>query len=123
MSEATSPIERDQRGRFLTGTKAGPGRSKGSRNKVTEDFLRDAYIVWQERGITSLRECTHEQFLRTIVAITPKEAVLDVSVGVNLADVSDTLELYRRMAEMLGANAAPGLRKLKRMEIIDADPV
>jgi hypothetical protein len=44
MSETTT-IERDTKGRFLRGTRPGPGRSLGSRNKLTESFVTDLKLA------------------------------------------------------------------------------
>ena len=34
---------RDERGHYLKGMAGGPGRPLGSRNKLSEDFLRDLH--------------------------------------------------------------------------------
>ena len=36
---------RNGRGRFITGNSGGPGRPKGSRNRLGEDFLRAASVA------------------------------------------------------------------------------
>ena len=41
---------RNERGRFLKGMPAGPGRPLGSRNKLREDFFADMHAAWLERG-------------------------------------------------------------------------
>src|SRR5215831_11144529 len=41
---------RDQGGRFLMGNIGGPGRPKGSRNKLAEAFIDEAYASWQKHG-------------------------------------------------------------------------
>jgi hypothetical protein len=50
---------RDQRGRYLKGVSGGPGRPIGSRNKLTEDFLRDLQADWEQHGkdiLSTVRE-------------------------------------------------------------------
>jgi hypothetical protein len=48
---------RDPRsGRFLTGNSGG-GRQRGSRNKLSEQFIADVYAQWQESGSDCL--CEH----------------------------------------------------------------
>ena len=39
---------RDGRGRYLKGMPGGPGRPMGSRNRLTEDFLRDLQADWEQ---------------------------------------------------------------------------
>ena len=36
---------RDDRGRYLKGMPGGPGRPRGSRNKLTEDFFADLHAA------------------------------------------------------------------------------
>jgi hypothetical protein len=41
---------RDERGHYLKGMPGGPGRPLGSRNKLSEDFLRDLHVAWTTHG-------------------------------------------------------------------------
>ena len=41
---------RDERGHYLKGMPGGPGRPLGSRNKLSEDFLRDLHVAWTAHG-------------------------------------------------------------------------
>jgi hypothetical protein len=56
---AKKPIEntisrRDQGGRFLMGNIGGPGRPKGSRNKLAQEFIDACYDSWQTHGAAAL---------------------------------------------------------------------
>ena len=56
---AKKPIEdteqrRDEGGRFLMGNIGGPGRPKGSRNKLAEEFIDACYDSWQKDGAAAL---------------------------------------------------------------------
>jgi hypothetical protein len=41
---------RNERGHYLKGMPGGPGRPPGSRNKLSEDFLRDLHVAWSTHG-------------------------------------------------------------------------
>jgi hypothetical protein len=124
MTDTTTPTDRDQRtGQFQMGHKGGPGRRAGSRNRITEELLRMFADDVAEHGasvIETVRLTKPEVYLRVWADLLPREATLDVNVDI-LHDVSNALEAYRRMADLIGADARPGVRKLKRAEIVDVD--
>src|SRR5215468_9392697 len=45
---------RDEGGRFLMGNIGGPGRPKGSRNKLAQEFIDACYDSWQTHGAAAL---------------------------------------------------------------------
>jgi hypothetical protein len=65
---------------FKPGASGNPaGRPKGSRNKLTEDFLADAYAQWQKHGSTALEAMATTdpaKFCQMVANLLPKEAVL-----------------------------------------------
>ena len=68
-------------GRFLTGNTASPGRPIGTRRELAREFLEDMRKIWAEKGADVLARVVEEDpatFLRSMVAIMPKE--LDVNV-------------------------------------------
>lgn len=72
-------------GQFQKGHIGGPGRGKGSRNKLGEAFIQDMYEAWQTQGskvIADVIEKDPAAFLRSMVAILPKE----VDVNINKYD-------------------------------------
>lgn len=114
----TTIIERDGKGRFLTGTKPGPGRAKGSRNRHTENFLAAFADDFQQHGakvIEQVRVDKPDVYLRIAADLLPRQAQLDVDVSV-LHQVGDVLEAYRLAADLLGVDPAPRLRQLRRIE-------
>ena len=47
---------RNALGRFVRGNSGGPGRPKGSRNRLGEEFLSDLYADWMEHGASVIAE-------------------------------------------------------------------
>jgi hypothetical protein len=83
--------ERDEAGRFLTGTRGGPGRQTGSKNKLTERFWVDLYGVWQEMGEAAVKTMAKKDpagFVRVVASVMPKEAELTVKRS-SMAELSD----------------------------------
>ena len=75
-------IQDPKTGRFVNGNIGGPGRPKGSsRKELAREFLEDMRKIWAEKGADVLARVVEEDpstFLRSMVAIMPKE--LDVNV-------------------------------------------
>jgi hypothetical protein len=61
MTEGRDP----ETGRFVSGNNGGPGRQRGSRNKLGEAFVADVYAKWQEHGAQTLERI----YVRTRVAL------------------------------------------------------
>ncbi len=62
---------------FRPGQSGNPrGRPKGSRNRISEDFLQDAYEAWSTHGKTALDKMATEEpgkFVTMIGGLVPKE--------------------------------------------------
>lgn len=61
-----------------------PGRPKGSRNKLGEDFLKALHADFEENGVEAIaqvREEKPDQYLKVIASILPKE----IEMGENFA--------------------------------------
>jgi hypothetical protein len=82
-------VSRDEKGHFVSGFKGGPGRPKGSRNKLGEAFLDNLYSDWQENGVQALRDCRQQNpaaYVKTVASLLPKQ----VEVNTNgIASMSD----------------------------------
>ena len=89
----------DERGRFLKGTKAGPGRPVGSRPKLSALFWDDLYAVWKTEGRQVMQRLSEEDpaVFAKIVAMSvlkPSEdqvagnqvTVVNVITGVGASD-------------------------------------
>jgi hypothetical protein len=127
MSETTATADRDEAsGRFLPGNKRSVGRPRGARDRHSRNFLTCFADDFEKHGAAVIAKVREEQpatWLRIAADLLPREATLDVNIDV-LADVTSTLEAYRTMAALVGADPAHGLRRLKRLapEIIDVEP-
>src|SRR5262245_60694825 len=65
------------------------GRPKGSRNRLSEDFIADLHESWQTHGNAAIERCIAEKpdvYLKIVAGLLPKDVNLKVS---NLDDVTD----------------------------------
>jgi hypothetical protein len=77
MTEGRDP----ETGRFVSGNNGGPGRQRGSRNKLGEAFLTDVYESWQKHGRETLEQMRRDDpaaYVRLVANILPDK--LDVGV-------------------------------------------
>ena len=69
--------------KFQPGQSGNPdGRPVGSRNKLSEDFLRELNNVFQESGGEAIRTMCAEHpsdFVRVLAGLVPKELLLEVT--------------------------------------------
>lgn len=94
--------DRDEKtGQFVKGYIGGPGRPRGSRNKLGEAFLADMMADWEQHGaetIEQVREEKPDQYLKVVASILPK----DLNVNINpLEELSDD-ELIQRLRDLHG---------------------
>jgi hypothetical protein len=68
---------------FQPGQSGNPaGRPKGSKNKLSEDFLTELFVVFQESGGEAIRRMCAEHpsdFVRVLAGLVPKELLLEVA--------------------------------------------
>lgn len=84
-----------------------PGRPKGSKNKLAEDFVADVHAAWQEHGKQAITDMIADKpgdFVKTVASLIPKETTLNIN---NLAELTDD-ELTDRI-RALAAQLAPFL--------------
>jgi hypothetical protein len=70
-----SAEKRDEHGRFIVPPKS-PGRPKGARSKLGEEFLQALLKDFNEHGaevIATVREDKPDQYLKVVASILPKE--------------------------------------------------
>jgi hypothetical protein len=74
-SEGGKKMDRDARGRFVTGHSKG-GRPLGSHNKFGTAFVADLYADWRVHGpevIKKVRDKTPAAYLRIVGSLMPKQ--------------------------------------------------
>jgi hypothetical protein len=111
----TAPTDNEQRPEhlFKPGQSGNPkGRTKGSRNKLGEEFIEKLYADFQEHGVAAIqevRETKPDAYLKVIAGILPKELKIT-----NESDLSDE-QLIERIRQLdavirpfLGAEGAGG---------------
>jgi hypothetical protein len=78
MSDAAKN-ERDENGLFVN--KPGPGRPKGARNRLTEDFMEryaDAWSDYGEQALKTLAKKDPKAFVGFATALMPKNVTMEV---------------------------------------------
>jgi hypothetical protein len=97
------------------------GRQRGSRNKMSENFLRDLHATWERHGALALERCAIDDpsgFVRTVASLLPRQ--IDMNVGV---DALQFVTNFRHAVELLG-NEPPLLSaRRKRAKVIDAEVI
>ncbi len=75
---------------FKAGDPPGPGRPKGSRNKLAENFIRDLFKHWEDNGRAALDaalEASPAQYMRIVASLLPRD--INVNVEDPLGHLSD----------------------------------
>jgi hypothetical protein len=94
----TAIVERDVKtGRFLVGSKPGPGRPVGSRNLLTTQFLDDLKSCWERNGASVLERVARDEpaaLLKTVAMLLPREAQLDIDIQIQ---AGEAIEAFRAL--------------------------
>lgn len=89
---------------FQPGQSGNPaGRPKGSRNKLTEDFLRDVLAAWTASGKQAMNDMIAEkpsEFVKMVAGLIPKEATLTINDHSEMTD-DELAERVRQLAAQL----------------------
>ena len=106
---------RDTKGRFTKGWKGG-GRKLGSRQKIAEDFLADFHAVWQQHGLDALRETALAEPAKfcAIAAHLVRNEQIDLRSGDGFRDCRSAEEVFAKIRDELGPEAATALRRFNR---------
>jgi hypothetical protein len=114
----TATAERDEAtGRFLAGNSGNGGRKPGSRNRLGEEFIAQFAADVAEHGAAVIERVRNEKpevYLRVWADLLPRKTELSVDIDI-MADVSTTLEAFRTLSALVGADPAVGLKKLRQL--------
>ena len=90
---------------FEKGVSGNPaGRTPGSKNKLSENFVADLHQCWQKHGVTALERVATEQpevLIKVVASLLPKDVNLTVGF-----DGGQFLSNFRQAVALLG-NAPP----------------
>jgi len=105
--DVSSPGRDPKSGRFLAGNSGNGGRKPGSRNKLAEAFITDAYEEWKISGSAALKKMSQDDpsaFCRLIGGLLPKELDLALSIESDLfKDCADFVTAFRLARQFIGA--------------------
>jgi hypothetical protein len=93
-------------GRFLSGN-IGGGRPKGSRNRLTEQFISDLCQEWEKSGPAALEEIAKSSpvdFVRVVAALVPHrvDATMALIDSELLKEARTFAEAYRIARQVIG---------------------
>jgi hypothetical protein len=88
-----------------------PGRPKGSKNKLCEDFLGDVLEAWNDKGkqaITDMIDDKPGDFVKMVAGLVPKEMTLNVNDHSEMTD-EQLAERIRNLAAQLAPFLIDGI--------------
>ena len=98
--ENTGVIRADYLTRFQPGN---PGKPKGARNKLQEDFLKDVLAAWETSGAQAITDMIADKpgdFVKMVAGLMPKEATLNIHDHSEMTD-DELAERIRTLAAQL----------------------
>ena len=100
-AESTLPEHRGLRPPWKPGESGNPaGRPKGSRNKLSEEFVAEVYADWCEHGaaaIKTVRETRPDVYVKVVASLLPRQVQAEVTGPTHEERVADLVE---RLAEL-----------------------
>lgn len=88
-----------------------PGKPKGVKHKMQEDFLRDIHNAWQEHGAAAIEAMIADKpgdFVKVVAGLMPKEATLNINDHSELTD-AELAERVRSLAAQLAPFLIDGI--------------
>jgi hypothetical protein len=105
-AEPTAPKQRVIGVPFKPGQSGNPaGRPKSSRNRLSEDFVRDLSDAWQRHGVQALDTVAIDDpstFVRVIAQLMPRDVNLSVAI-----DPTAFAARFNTALELLGNDPEP----------------
>ena len=98
--ENTAAIRADHLTRFKPGN---PGKPKGARHKLQEDFLKDVLSAWERNGAVAIEQMIADKpgdFVKMVAGLMPKEATLNINDHSEMSD-DELAERVRSLAAQL----------------------
>jgi Family of unknown function (DUF5681) len=83
------------------------GRPRGSRGKLSEDFLADLHEAWQQHGPDALVRCAEQRpdaFCKLIADLLPRNVSVDVA---HTVDAAGFVEQFRHAVALLHNQPMP----------------
>jgi len=122
---------RDPTGRFLTENNGGPGRPKGSRNRLGDAFIEALAADFDEHGVATIEKVRQRDptaYVKIISGILPREAIIrafSVSANIsvfddyNLQDAAEYARAYQLALSMIGSK--PMIEVNSEPEVADSE--
>lgn len=76
-----------------------PGRPKGARNKLGEQFIEDLLVSWEANGPAAIQKVIDtkpEQYLKVVASLMPK----DLNVNINSTEQMTDEQLVQRIRKL-----------------------
>jgi hypothetical protein len=103
---------RDEDGRFVMGHNGGPGRPKGSRNKLAQDFIDKVYEDWQAHGaaaIVAMREQSPSKYCTLVAALIPQHFKVEHDHTLMLNEEELRAKMVEIRTKLLDSDVDPDL--------------
>jgi hypothetical protein len=108
----TTEEQRDQGGRFVSGNSGGPGRPKGSRNRLAQQFIDDCYASWQVQGATALDRMATEspaKYCALMANLVPQHFKVEHDHTLTMSTDELRAKLLEIRAKLLDTDVDPDL--------------
>jgi hypothetical protein len=95
------------------------GRPRGSRSRLSESFLSDFHLIWEEEGLEAIRRVARNDpstFVRVAASLLPHD--INLNVGVN---AETFVANFRQAVSLLGNEPPPPRQSMKMINADDDD--